>query len=307
MSLASLDRSDKRVLMFGGKGGVGKTTSSAAAALHYALGGKKTLLISSDMTPSLSDILETPIGPVETSVPGVDNLYGLEIGIDEVMRRWKAKFGPQIFRAASAVVDMPYDELIDYVAMAPGIQEEFMLDFILEHVRSNRYDMIVWDTAPAGDTLRLLALPGRFLKHLRTAPRFYFKAQDLLGISKADFLELIDSWTVLSEEISGFFMDPENAEFIVVTIPEALGVFQSRRVIQDLKAYGLAVQRIVVNNVITNTDSGFLMQRMQMQQPYIKMLNDDYGEEAMTIVPLLPYEVKGIERLKEVEKILFRG
>jgi arsenite/tail-anchored protein-transporting ATPase len=292
--------------MFGGKGGVGKTTTSSATALHYALRGKKTLLISSDLTPSLSDIFETSIGPTETRISRVDNLSALEIGMEEVMKRWKEKFGSQIYQAASAVVDMPYDELIDYVAMAPGIQEEFMLDFILEHVRNGNFDMIVWDTAPAGDTLRLLALPGRFLNHLRTAPRFYFRAQDLLGVSKSHFLELIDSWTSMSEEINEFFKNPANVEFIVVTIPEALGVHQTRRVVTDLKQQGLIVKRVVVNNAVVNPDSEFLCKRVEMQQTYIKMLQDDYGSEALTILPLLPYEVKGIERLKEVEKILFR-
>ena len=169
MSLAALDQTNRRVLMFGGKGGVGKTTSSSASALHYAQVGRKTLIISSDLTPSLSDIFEMEIGPTEREVPGVENLYALEINPDEVMCRWKKKFGPEIYQAASALVDLPYDELIDYVAMAPGIQEEFMLDYILEHIRDGRYDLVIWDTAPAGDTLRLLGLPGRFIEHLRVA------------------------------------------------------------------------------------------------------------------------------------------
>ncbi len=306
MSLAPLDAEEKRVLMFGGKGGVGKSTSSSAAALHYALSGRRTLLISSDLTPSLSDIFETEIGPKETPVPGVDNLSALEVGLDEVMLRWKEKFGPQIYQVASAVVDMPYDDLIDYVGMAPGIQEEFMLDFILEHVRSGRYDMVVWDTAPAGDTLRLLNLPGRFLRHLRTAPRFYFKAQDMLGVSKSPFLDLIAQWSELSEEVMRFFTDPAQVEFVVVTIPEALGVYQSRRVIRELAQHGLKVRRIVVNGVLETCDSEFLNCRKKMQQPYVQMLRDEFGPSAITMMPLLSGEVKGLAMLKEVEAVLFR-
>ena len=96
MPLSELDLSNKRVLMFGGKGGVGKTTCSATTALHYASLGRRTLIISSDLTPSLSDIFEMEAGPVERQVPGVENLYALEIGPDEVMKRWKEKFGPEI-------------------------------------------------------------------------------------------------------------------------------------------------------------------------------------------------------------------
>jgi arsenite-transporting ATPase len=224
MSLAALDNTNKRVLMFGGKGGVGKTTSSAASALHYALAGRRTLIISSDLTPSLSDIFEADIGPTETPVPGVPNLDALEINPDEVMRRWKQDYGPEVYQAASALVNMPYD-VVDYVAMAPGIQEEFMLDYILKRVQNGRYDLVVWDTAPAGDTLRLLGLPQRFIEHLHAAPRIYLRVQDAFKLSRMPFLKIIDSWKQLSQQVTDFFSDPANVEFIMVTIPEALGVY----------------------------------------------------------------------------------
>lgn len=306
MTLASLDSIPRRVLMFGGKGGVGKTTSSAATALHFARRGLRTLIISSDLTPSLSDIFETDIGPTERPIPGVENLYGLEIDPDEVMRRWKEKFGPEVYAAASALVDLPYDEVVDYVAMAPGIQEEFMLDYILERIRDRRYDLIVWDTAPAGDTLRLLGLPQRFLEHLRVAPKVYLEVRDTFKLSRTPFLEIIESWKELSEQTIRFFTDPENVEFIMVTIPEALGVYQSRRVMRDLRRHGLTVRYLIVNDVIREPDCEFHRQRWEMQQRYIRQLREEL-DDGLTLVelPLLPYEVKGVERLAEVEGHLF--
>ncbi len=180
-----------------------------------------------------------------------------------------------------------------------------MLDYILEHVRDQRYDRIVWDTAPAGDTLRLLDLPRRFLAHLRVAPRFYFKAQDVLGLSKTPFLQLIESWTILSQEIADFFTDPNQVEFVLVTIPEALGVYQSRRIVRDLKEQGIEVKHIVVNGVIVQAEGEFTRGRMEMQQPYLKTLREEFGEGAIALVPLLPYEVKGLKRLNEIEAFLF--
>ncbi len=292
--------------MFGGKGGVGKTTSSAATALHFARRGLRTLIISSDLTPSLSDIFETEIGPVERPIPGVENLYALEIDPDEVMRRWKEKFGPEVYAAASALVDLPYDEVVDYVAMAPGIQEEFMLDYILERVRDHRYDLIIWDTAPAGDTLRLLGLPQRFLEHLRVAPKVYLEVRDTFKLSRTPFLEIIESWKQLSEQTIRFFTDPENVEFIMVTIPEALGVYQSRRVIRDLRRHGLTVRYLIVNDVIREPDCEFHRQRWEMQQRYLRQLREELdGHLTLVELPLLPYEVKGVERLAEVERYLF--
>jgi arsenite-transporting ATPase len=292
--------------MFGGKGGVGKTTTSATAALHFASKGLRTLIISSDLTPSLSDIFETRIGASETPIPEVPNLWGLEIDPDEVMRRWKVKFGPEIYEASQIFVDMPYDEVVDYVGLAPGIQEEFMLDFILEQVRDDRYDLVVWDTAPAGDTLRLLELPHKFLNHLRTAPRVYLGVRDKLQLSKTPFLELIDSWQVLSAEIADFFHDRANAEFVLVTIPEALGVYQARRLVGEFAQFGLDIQHMIVNNVISQNDSDFLRQRQAMQRPYIDLLIQEYGQEIIiTQLPLFADEMRGTERLRKLEKLLF--
>jgi arsenite-transporting ATPase len=306
MSLSSLEDAAKQVLMFGGKGGVGKTTTSATTALHFASRGQRTLIISSDLTPSLSDIFETDIGATETPIPGVPNLWGLEIDPDEVMRRWKIKFGPEIYEASQVFVDMPYDELVDYVGMAPGIQEEFMLDFILERVRNGRYDLVVWDTAPAGDTLRLLELPYKFLNHLRTAPRVYLGVRDKLQLTKVPFLELIDSWRTLSEEITEFFRDPANTEFVLVTIPEALGVYQARRLVGEFAQFGLDIHHLIVNNVIVQNDSDFLRQRQAMQRPYLDLLAQEYGQRmTITRLPLFADEMKGTQRLGKLEELLF--
>jgi arsenite-transporting ATPase len=306
MSLSSLEDAAKQVLMFGGKGGVGKTTTSATTALHFASRDQRTLIISSDLTPSLSDIFETDIGATETPIPGVPNLWGLEIDPDEVMRRWKIKFGPEIYEASQVFVDMPYDELVDYVGMAPGIQEEFMLDFILERVRNGRYDLVVWDTAPAGDTLRLLELPYKFLNHLRTAPRVYLGVRDKLQLTKAPFLELIDSWRTLSEEITEFFRDPANTEFVLVTIPEALGVYQARRLVGEFAQFGLDIHHLIVNNVIVQNDSDFLRQRQAMQRPYLDLLAQEYGQRmTITRLPLFADEMKGTQRLGKLEELLF--
>jgi arsenite-transporting ATPase len=306
MSLSDLEQAAKRVLRVGGKGGVGKTTTSATTALHFAAAGQRTLIISSDLTPSRSDIFETDIGATETAIHGAPNLWGLEIDPDEVMRRWKRKFGPEIYEAAQVFVDMPYDDVVDYVGMAPGIQEEFLLDFILEQVRDGRYDLVVWDTAPAGDTLRLLELPHKFLSHLRVAPKMYLSVRDKLQLKQVPFLELIDSWQTLSQEIADFFRDPANAEFVLVTIPEALGVYQAERLVKDFARFGLDIQHLIVNHLIVDADSEFLRKRQAMQRPYLERLQNTYGQRmTITRLPLFADEMKGIERLRKVEERLF--
>lgn len=180
-----------------------------------------------------------------------------------------------------------------------------MLDYILERVQQGRYELVVWDTAPAGDTLRLLDLPSRFVEHLRTAPRVYVELRDTFNLSRTPLTRLIESWRQLAEDVTRFFTDAANVGFILVTIPEALGVYQTRRVRRNLEEHGIHVQHLIVNNVVTDARCDFLRQRREMQRPYLQMLDAEFSAIGLTRVPLLPYEVKGIHRLREVERRLF--
>jgi arsenite-transporting ATPase len=247
-SLSDLEKGSKKLILVGGKGGVGKTTCAAAIAVHLAAVGKKTLILSSDPTPSLSDIFEIIVGPRETSIPRCPNLSALEISSEIVREKWKDRFGREIYEVVSSFADLDYSFVLDYVGGAPGIEEEYMLYFITELVREGRYDLVVWDTAPAGHTLRLLHLPEIFLRHLEGATRFYLNlysylewAREAVKLKKGkkSLLEIISGWQALSHNIAAFIRDERFTECIVVTIPEALGVTQTERIIQDFDAHGL--------------------------------------------------------------------
>jgi arsenite-transporting ATPase len=130
--------------------------------------------------------------------------------------------------------------------------------------------------------------------------------RDKLQLSRTPFLELIDSWRELSQEITDFFRNPSNAEFVLVTIPEALGVYQARRLVGEFGQFGLGIRHLVVNNVIMETDSDFLLRRQAMQRPYLDLLANDYGEHmTITQLPLFAREIKGVARLRMMEGILF--
>src|SRR5271157_2082577 len=117
--------------MVGGKGGVGKTTCASAVALQIASDGRRVLLLSSDPTPSLGDIFEIPMGDQEIRLVEGHELFGLEISSDMVLKRWKERFGPEIYEVISSFASVEYD-FVDYIGTAPGIEEEFMLHFIVE-------------------------------------------------------------------------------------------------------------------------------------------------------------------------------
>jgi arsenite-transporting ATPase len=314
-SLSRLDQEPKRLIMIGGKGGVGKSTCASAIALHFALQGKKTLIISSDPTPSLSDIFETEIGDQETPIKGVKDLYGIEISSDVVLKKWKERFGPEIYEVVSSFASVDYD-FVEYIGGAPGIEEEYMLSYILELVESEQYDLVVWDTAPAGHTLRLLHLPQIFLKHLEAATKFYMnlysyfeklKESVKLKKGKRTLLEIISGWENLAEKVVSFIRDTQKTDFIIVTIPEALGVRQTERIIRDFDEYQLRVNHLIINYVIQEADCEFHKTRKEMQQNYIRILRDQYSPRIRLIeLPLLPHEIKGVEKINRVSEILFK-
>jgi len=314
-SLRRLDREQKRLIMIGGKGGVGKTTCASAIALHFSLQGKKTLIISSDPTPSLSDIFEMEIGDQETLIQNARALYGIEISSEGVLKKWKDRFGPEIYEVVSSFTSLDYD-FVDYIGGAPGIEEEYMLNYILELVESAQYDLVVWDTAPAGHTLRLLHLPQIFIKHLEAATKFYMnlysyfeklKENVKFKKGKRTLLEIINGWQDLAEKVVNFIRDPEKSDFIIVTIPEALGVRQTERIIKDFDEYQLKVNHLIINYVIQEADCNFHKIRKEMQQNYIQILEKQYSSRIGLIeLPLMPQEVKGVERINRISEILFK-
>ena len=314
-SLKRLDKDPRRLIMIGGKGGVGKTTCASSIALHFSLQGKKTLIISSDPTPSLSDIFEMEIGDLETPIKNTRDLYGIEISSDVVLKKWKDRFGPEIYEVVSSFTSLDYD-FVDYIGGAPGIEEEYMLNYILELVESGQYDLVVWDTAPAGHTLRLLHLPQIFLKHLEAATKFYMnlysyfeKIRESVKLKKGkrSLLEIISGWEDLAEKVVNFIRDPQKSDFIIVTIPEALGVRQTARIIRDFDEYQLKVNHLIINYVIQEADCDFHRTRKEMQQSYIQVLERQYSQRIGLIqLPLMPQEIKGVERIKQISEILFR-
>lgn len=300
MAMGISQLGSKKVTMFCGKGGVGKTTSAAATALHHAMSGKKTLIISTDFTPSLRDIFEVDSAAKPARV--TDNLYLDEISYDNVKVLWDKKFGPQVYDLFSTFVEIDYQDFVGYVAtMLPGIRDEFMVDYIRELSESGEYERVVWDTAPAGQTLGLLRMPSLMNHHLKPAFKIYSSLKSTHKL-KRSVLGVIKDWEQLSNKDMAFLK--EQVQFNLVTIAEALAVRQLHDIFEEFKSYGLGVNHIVINQVVEDADSPFLRRKAQLQQKYLTEVEGSYGTGS-TRVPLFPYEIRGVERLKEVERRLF--
>jgi len=231
------------------------------------------------------------------------NLYMDEIGVQKVKEMWDGRFGHEVYEVFSSFVDIAYAEFIAFVTdVLPGMQDEFMVDYIRGLTVAGEYDRVVWDTAPLGQTLGLLAMPAMLGKHLRIAPRVYSKLK-LGDKSKRSVLDIIKGW----EELSAVDMDflKQEVEFVLVTIPEALAVEQLDDVFEQFHKHELRIGRLIINNVIKDTSSDFWLAKAQQQQKYIETIREKYPNVKKVELPLFPREIRGIARLKDIEKELF--
>jgi arsenite-transporting ATPase len=302
MSGTDYSTNKDRVTMFAGKGGVGKTTCAGATALHHASIDGSTLVISTDPTPSLSHIFE--IEDRQKPARVLEKLYLAELGIEEVKQMWDRKFGREVYEVFSSFVSVDYDEFVDFIAsILPGLRDEFMVDYIKELSQEMKYQHIVWDTAPLGQTLGLLETPTMLREHLKPAPRIYSKLK-LGRETRKPVLDIIKGWESLSSEDMDFLR--YGVSFVIVTIPEALAVEQLDNIFAEFDKYGFKAEQLVINNVIKEAGtSSFLQSKADQQKEYIDLLHRQYKAMRIVEVPLFPHEIKGIDRLKEVERSLF--
>ncbi|MFC2058233.1 ArsA family ATPase [Chloroflexota bacterium] len=291
----------KIITVFAGKGGVGKTTCAAATALYYAGCGYRTLAISTDPTPSLADIFEVD-GEYRLAKVN-DCLHIREIGLDETKQMWDNKFGHEVYDVFSSFVNISYPEFVDFmISLLPGLRDEFMVDYIRELSGKDDLDVLIWDTAPLGQTLTLLETPAMLRQHLRMAPRIYSRLR-VGKQSRKPVLEIIKRWEKLSTENIRFLQKDVN--FCIVTIAEALAVNQLERVFAELGRYELKPGQLIVNNLVRSDGSAFLDSRAEEQSRYLKLIQAIASRLTIVEVPMFAGEIRGLDRLSEFQSCLF--
>jgi arsenite/tail-anchored protein-transporting ATPase len=297
------------LLLVGGKGGVGKTTCSAAIAVRFASLGNRTLLLTSDLSPSLSDIFARKLGSSITRV--ADNLDAYEISQDSIAAHWKKRFGRDFYDILAVLIDIESlesessHEIMDYIGSAPSLREETMLDIIVHLAADHGYDRIVWDTAPAGETLNLLGMPKIIKKHLRAGAKV-FEGLDKIGknlIGKRPIAGIMDEWVLVSEKIARFIH--ARSSFLVVANPESLVVDQARRLINTLVEYKLHIRGLVINKMIEEADSQLLAEMKTRQAKYVEELRSIAGSRRVAMLPVSFREIGGVAGLQAIgEKLV---
>ena len=323
-------------MFVGGKGGVGKTTSSSAIALKLADEGFKTLLVSTDPAHSLSDALDiSMIKGVPSMVATETNLWALEIDIEGSMEEFKEAASSLDAASLSSALGIP-QSMIDSLGLddltslftnpPPGIDEIVALSQIIKYGDGNanegmKFDRIVIDTAPTGHTLRLLQLPTFVNALAGNLIRFRSKISDAVSTFQNMFssdpnpasssvntaLDKLESIQSNMELVQGIMKDPKRTEFTVVTIPTSLAVAESKRLVNSLQAEGIDVGAILCNQVVSD-DSGpqYVENRKRAQKASIASLRNtiDMNRNANELkieiseVPYFDTEILGIYGLK---------
>ena len=297
---------DKRVLFFGGKGGVGKTTCASAMAVAASQAGKRVLLVSTDPAHSTSDMFERPIGP--EPVPMLPNLHGLEIDgafesrryVAEVKEHIKDLFGPNILKEAHRQIDL--------AASMPGAEEMALFDRIGALIRGedDRFDVIIFDTAPTGHTLRLIRMPELMEAWIRALSR---SRRAMLGIEQDDKTDpVMMSLSARLEHLREFrarLLSPRVSAFVLVLIAERLPVEETARAIDLLDEAGVTVGGLVINRILPDTSPDpFLRARHDQEQVYLDEIDRRFKKHLKVRVPQLPSDVHGVQTLAHLATVL---
>ena len=299
-----------RLLLFGGKGGVGKTTMAAATAVWLADSGLRTLLISSDPAHSTSDSLETKLGSEPTPVNEVPNLEGLELdpekSIETLMPMLSGAIeGSGIGALLGNDINQEANSLSATDLMIPGMDEALGFETILRHVENPKHDVVVFDTAPTGHTLRFLGLPeildgwtDRILRIMRLTGGIRMM---LMGGSKEQEIRSeIERFQRRVRHVRRIMADDTVTTFSLVTIPERMAVSESIRASLALSEHNILVDRVIVNRCTPNLDHPFLKSRRDIEQGHLDELKDRFDDIGVHQIPLESTDIHGIDHLRRV-------
>jgi len=310
MGLTGLLEPSLRLILFAGKGGVGKTTCASSAGLYIANNNKNTLLISTDPAHSLSDSLGKEIGDEIKQVE--DKLSAIEIRAEKALSDFKIEYEDELKRLFETSTYLDKEDIDSILSLPiPGIDEVMGFNTIVNLIEERKFDKYIVDTAPTGHALRLLTFPGLLDDWIKVMAKMRWKYRYMVtsfaGKYKPDTADdFLMTMKKTVKKIEGLLRDQTRCEFIIVTIPEDMAIRETERLIKSLIQYKMKVKQLVINNVIPEqVNCSFCRQRREEQDKYIREIGDRFSDLRITIVPLQPHEVKSIEALESFKELLF--
>ncbi|MFH4982691.1 hypothetical protein AB6A40_009400 [Gnathostoma spinigerum] len=317
-SLANvIEQNTLKWIFVGGKGGVGKTTCSCSLGVQLAAVRRSVLIISTDPAHNISDAFAQKFTKTPTLVNGFTNLYAMEVD---------SSFGsvePPAVRSSNdnSLLKAGHQMLQEIAGGLPGIDEAMSFSQMIKLINSMDFDVVVFDTAPTGHTLRLLQFPTVIEKGLEKIMSFESSFSLIVsqvgGILGADNVSVSETTKKLKEtqevvsKINSQFRDPDLTTFVCVCIAEFLSLYETERLIQELAKQNIDTHNIIVNQLLfpDKDSSGCVkckkcLARYNIQQKYLKQIDDLYDDFNVTKLPLLEQEVRGPEHIRRFSEYL---
>ena len=330
----SLPLEGRSILFVGGKGGVGKSTTAASLAVHLADSGEQILLVSTDPAHSLGDLFGAAVGDQKREI--IPGLHALEIDPREEVERYLARVKSTMRHYVQPTMYSEIERQIELTRHSPGSEEAALMDRVttLMQEGATSHDRIIFDTAPTGHTLRLLALPEimaawttGLLKSRERSDSLGKAVDRLRGREQASGDELAwfddvkeevtDERTQKIQEVllerqrrfskaRRLLLDPKSTAFILVLIPEKLPVLESVKTLAVLKEHKVPVAGMVVNRTLPNNQAlgEFLESRRSQEAEYLQQIEKAFSKLPRVQIPLLSRDVQGIDALREIAQYL---
>jgi arsenite-transporting ATPase len=313
---------DRRYIMFGGKGGLGKTTFSAATAYWLAKQGHKVLVFSVDPQASLSDIFEQDIfgkGPVEI----IPNLFAQEIDADQRIREYQNEIRQKILDMYG--LDKVPEEIENYIQAAaaePAMEESAIFDEVVDIVVSGEYDYYIYDLVPLGHALYYLSMASVYdqwidkITGLREEMAEYDQVAAVMRRDKeTEEDKILKELQYIKHRInasSSILTDKVKTAFYFVLVPEEMIILDTQKAAGLFAKYDVPLSGYIVNRVIppelaAGNIPDYLRNRMEMQKKYLKKIEQTFGSEVLTNVPEFERDITGLPMIERVANALFEG
>ncbi|KAL3318135.1 hypothetical protein Ciccas_003201 [Cichlidogyrus casuarinus] len=319
-----LEHTSLRWIFVGGKGGVGKTTCSCSIAVQLAKVRENVLIISTDPAHNLSDAFDQKFSKIPTPVSGFTNLFAMEIDPTINLN----EFEEDLLGSEEAAMSAELRKNIRKVMSSlPGVDEYMSYTEVFNLVKNLNYSCVVFDTAPTGHTLRLLAFPEMMEQSLSKIVQFKSRLGPFLGqiaqmiglgdVASDEVTSALESKLEIVKQITQQFKDPDQTTFVCVCIPEFLSLYETERLIQELGSQSIDVQNIIVNQLLFPCKSDELTEnistcrmclaRHKIQSKYMVQYLDLYDDKHVIQLPLLENEIRGPEAVKSFSERLIKG
>jgi arsenite-transporting ATPase len=317
-----IENPEVKYILFGGKGGLGKTTLSAATSHWLSRQGKKVCVFSTDPQASLSDIFEKKIfGQGELEI--APNLHALEIDADRRIAEYQEETRKKIKDMYK--MDAIPEEIEDYInssAAEPAMAESATFDAMVDLMTSGRYDYYVFDMMPHGHAIRFLGMADILdqwvakIQSVRKKAGEYGEVATVMGgkgslAQEEMVLKELEYIRSRLDFVSNMVRDKTNTAFFYILIPELMPILDTRRALEMFRAFDVTVSGLVVNQVYPKELKDqprvpeFLKNKISSQQFYLQQITTEFAGLIKGVVPMLDREPKGLEMISEVAKILY--